>query len=452
VQCSRCCTTTGRLTVRISNLLSKARLALTILDILLTPWTQPKDGQLSRQLICTIGHDQETDRQTLDVCNDHLCYVVTQTQSPWQLPMSRNFLLLSKFVITHSAKSKCKLAIFNKVVWNGDAELDQRLSLSQRLIQKQALRDYQDDAVDLAAVITDQVSKLGAHSTNKAAQIFGSVGQSTQTSQVSTSDLPTTSISRRRRKVKVRTLTNLYTDEVLAQAFRLFTMLIDLLIAIAKSVAGVVTAHKILVLVLACSTAYNTWYGYRDGLAWYDERRAGKFMARLGVKPDPTVARAVYLSDIEELVAPTLLNTIELNSTMSDESNQSWNSCQGTFRDMLASSEPEATTEVSKSSSRRSQQRLQRTRHSLAGYRHDLLVALRVINRVEEEVVHAEWQDWVFEEERKCIKVETMMRERNKGGKPTQSEAHDESDGLGDGFAEYCRSCKSEASQILSGK
>jgi hypothetical protein len=207
--------------VRISNLLSKARLALTILDILLTPWTQPKDGQLSRQLICTIGHDQETDRQTLDVCNDHLCYVVTQTQSPWQLPMSRNFLLLSKFVITHSAKSKCKLAIFNKVVWNGDAELDQRLSLSQRLIQKQALRDYQDDAVDLAAVITDQVSKLGAHSTNKAAQIFGSVGQSTQTSQVSTSDLPTTSISRRRRKVKVRTLTNLYTDEVLAQAFRL---------------------------------------------------------------------------------------------------------------------------------------------------------------------------------------------------------------------------------------
>jgi hypothetical protein len=147
-----------------------------------------------------------------------------------------------------------------------------------------------------------------------------------------------------------------------------------------------------------------------------------------------------------------LLNTIDLNSTMSDETNQAWNSCQGTFRDMLASSEPGVTTEVSKGSSKRSQQRLQRTRHSLAGYRHDLLVALRVINRVEEEVVHAEWQDWVFEEERKCIKVETMMRERNKGGQSTQPEAHDESDGLGNGFTEYCRSCKSEASQILSGK
>ncbi|KAG9714588.1 hypothetical protein KCU75_g24066, partial [Aureobasidium melanogenum] len=192
-----------------------------------------------------------------------------------------------------------------------------------------ALRDYQDDAVDLAAVITDQVSKLGAHSTNKAAQIFGSVGQSTQTSQVSASNLPTTSISRTRRKVKIRTLTNLYTDEVLAQAFRLLTMLIDLFIAIAKSLAGVITAHKILILILAFSATYNTWYGYRDGLAWYNERNAGKFMARLGVKPDSTVTRAVYLSDIEEFVAPTLMNNIELNSTTSDETNQAWNTCHG---------------------------------------------------------------------------------------------------------------------------
>ncbi|KAH0241705.1 hypothetical protein KCU71_g24038, partial [Aureobasidium melanogenum] len=211
-----------------------------------------------------------------------------------------------------------------------------------------------------------------------------------------------------RRKVKIRTLTNLYTDEVLAQAFRLLTMLIDLFIAIAKSLAGVVTAHKILILILAFSVTYNTWYGYRDGLAWYNERNAGRFMARLGVKPDSTVTRAVYLSDIEEFVAPTLMNNIELNSTISDEANQAWNTCHGTFRDMLASSEHEATatTTMSKGSSKRSQLRLQRTRHSLARYRHDLLVALRVVNRVEEEVVHAEWEDWVFEEERKCIKVE----------------------------------------------
>ncbi|KAI5272714.1 hypothetical protein E4T47_04020 [Aureobasidium subglaciale] len=421
-------------------------------NILQTPWTQPKDGQLARQLICTIGPNQETDRQTLDVSNDHLCYVVTQTQSPWHLPMSESFLLLSKFVITHSAKSKCKLAIFNKVVWNGDAGSSETLSPSQRLVQKQALRDYHADAVDLAAVITDQVAKLGAHSTNKAAQIFGSVGQSTQTSQVSASDLPSTSISRTRRRVKIRTLYDLYTDEALAQAFRLFTMLIDIFISIAKSVAGAVTAHKILVLLLASSAAYNTWYGYRDGIAWYDERNAGKFMARLGVKPDPTVTRAVYLSDIEEFVTPSTMSTIKVNHTIFDESDQGWNTCHGTFHDMLVSSELEGNVE-SKGSGRRSEARLQRTRHSLARYRHDLLVALRVVNRVEEEVVHAEWEDWVLEEEKKCSKVETMMQERNKSGKPAKDQMQDDNgSGLGHEFAEYCLSCKSEARQILSRK
>lgn len=364
--------------------------------------------------------------------------------------MPKKFHLLSKFVITHSAKSKCKLAIFNKVVWHDGVEPDKRLSLSQRLVQKQALRDYEADAIDLAAVITDQVSKLGVHSkTNKAVQIFGAVGQSSQTSQVSASDLPAASINRTRRKVTTRTLFNLYTDEALAQAFRLFTMLIDIVIAVAQSIVGAVSTHKILVLLLSLSAAYNTWYGYRDGLAWYDERNAGKFMARLGVKPDPTISRAVYLTDIEELLTPDSMSTIGVNSTTSSEVGQDRNTCHDTFRDMLASSELEATTNT-RGSGKRTEARLQRTRNSLARYRHDLMVALRVINRVEEEVVHAEWEDWVLEEERKCNKVEAMLQGRDRAEKGAKQEADDGKDQLGDGFAEYCRSCKREARQIVS--
>lgn len=405
---------------------------------------------MSRQLICTIGANQETDKQTLDVSNDHLCYVVTQTQSPWHLPMSKSFHLLSKFVITHSAKSKCKLAVFNKVVWTGDVDAGKKLSFSQRLVEKQALRDYEADTVDLAAVITGQVSKLGAHSkTNKAIQIFGSLGQSTQTSQVSASDLPVTSINRTRREVKIRTFLDLYTDEALAQAFSLLTMLVDILIAVAKSGANIISAHKLLVLLLIVSATYNTWYGYRDGLAWYDERNAGKFMARLGVKPDPTIARAVYLSDIEKLVAPASLGAVGVNSSISSSFDKEKNSCHGTFYDMLVSSTLE-TEALSRGSTRRTEARLQRTRNSIARYRHDLLVALRVVNRVEEEVVHAEWEDWVLEEERKCDKVESMLQERKKVGNSGQTESQSREEGFGQGFAEYCRSCKNEARQILS--
>lgn len=58
-----------------------------------------------------------SDYQIVDVFNDHLCYVITDKQTPWHLPFKRYFRLVSKIVITHVSKSKSKLAIFTKVEW-----------------------------------------------------------------------------------------------------------------------------------------------------------------------------------------------------------------------------------------------------------------------------------------------------------------------------------------------
>lgn len=390
--------------------------------------------------------------------NDHLCYVVTQTQSPWHLPLSKSFRLVTKFVITHSAKSKCKLAVFNEVAWIKESGPTNSLSISQRLVQKQALRDYQADATDLTAIATAQVSKLGARSkTNKAIQIYGAIGQSTQTIQVTPSELPEASVPRTRRPVKHRSLIDLYTEATFAETFRLFTMVIDLGIALAKSVAGIATAHSLLVLLLVTSVAYNTWYGYRDGLTWYNERNAGKFMARLGVKSDRTVARAVYLSDIEDLVTVPMLSVMDGNVTSSGVTvgqEVDWNTCRGRFSDIVIFSDPDVSVPgvsgAQKGSSRRAVARLQRTRHSLARYRHDLLVAMRVVNRVEEEVVQSEWEDWVKEEERKCERVDGMLTEqkkRSRSGKQAQEEIAREG-GLGEEFAKYCDSCREDAALI----
>ena len=50
--------------------------------------------------------------------NDHICYVVTDKKTPWHLPYHKDFMLVSVIVITHVAKSKCKLAIYTKVGWS----------------------------------------------------------------------------------------------------------------------------------------------------------------------------------------------------------------------------------------------------------------------------------------------------------------------------------------------
>lgn len=57
------------------------------------------------------------DYQMVDVLNDHLCYVVTDRKTAWHLPQNKHFSLLNKIVITHHAKSKCRLAIYSKVDW-----------------------------------------------------------------------------------------------------------------------------------------------------------------------------------------------------------------------------------------------------------------------------------------------------------------------------------------------
>ena len=58
-----------------------------------------------------------TDHQMLEVANEHLLYVISDRKLPWHLPHRDSFLLLTKVVITHVAKSKCKLALYIKVDW-----------------------------------------------------------------------------------------------------------------------------------------------------------------------------------------------------------------------------------------------------------------------------------------------------------------------------------------------
>lgn len=364
--------------------------------------------------------------------NDHLCYVVTDTKDPYYLPLSNRFQLISKYVITHSAKSKCRFAIFHKVVWLHPSGLE----YSRRLVEKRAMINLEADAIDLTTVAMDQVGKLGAHSkTNRAVQIFGNVGQSTQSAQVAAADLPASDAlpTVKFRPIKY-TLPRLYADEVFAQGFRLVSVFFDICVAVGKSLASTASAHTLLVLVLVISGLYNTWYGYRDTVSWYHERNAGKFMAQLGVKADPTISRAVYLHDIDQLSGLVTVGNIT-------DSNDSALTCRTTFQDVLVSAEDDIAG--SRTGTQRTEAQLHRTRHRLARYRHDLLVAMRVVNRVEQEVVQAEWEDWVREESVKCDKMVNLLNQRtNSGSKGKESEA------LGKDFEAYCKSCKSEVEAL----
>lgn len=401
--------------------------------IVQTPWAKEEgSGQWTRKFSREAQSKPITDAQAVDIYNDHLCYVVTNNKYPWRLPYADSLGLATKLVITHTAKSRCKLAVYQQIRWTKPPSL----TYFRNLIEAQALNSLEADALDLTNVAMDQVAKLGKHSkTNKAVDIFGSIGQQIQVPQIDTkvaSTMATVAPGLGSRRAKKQSLLGLIMDDAFRRLIGIFNVVVDILLGLGKGILTVFTAHTLLVALLASSVFYNSWHSYRDGLVWYNERNAGKFMARLGVTPNPSMSKAIFLTDVESLITPFLDNdTLSAFSPSSDI-----RTCRSTFGEQLTPALPSvASHQVSR--------RLTRSRDAIARYRHDLLVALRVVNRVERDVVLAEWEDWVRAEEKKCAKIEAMVRSKKH---PEQTE-----EALGKGFEDYCQSCRGELQGIGDG-
>lgn len=386
------------------------------------PWLNLGEGRLRREFAFDIptknlwgGESliQVRDYQVVDVNNDHLCYVVTDKRTPWHLPYKNSQRLVSKIVITHAAKGKCKLAIFVKVEWLRAAWM------LGGVIERQAMYDLELDSQDLGDLVADQVRKLGAHSrTRKAIQIFGQVGHSTDSTQLLI-DASAVNIELRRQPVS-RTMTGLMFNTAVSAGESAAGTVLQSLLDILSWFSKVVSANAVILLILAFSILFNSWHTYRDTLDWWHERRAGNFMARLGVSPDVFMSRAVYYDDLHEI--------LQRNADMPSRES---NICYSVFYDEhdpeLVPSQP--GTQVA---------RIQQTRQRLGTYRHDLFVAVRVVNSIEKELVQSAWQQWVIDENRRCQVVEGLVLHDVERNSSTHSAE------VQNWYDEYCTSCHDE--------
>jgi hypothetical protein len=233
------------------------------------------------------------DYQLIEVLNDHLCYVVSDKKTPWYLPGHERFLLHSKIVITHVHKARCKLSIYSKIDWKRSPRF------AKKLIERQGLQDMELEAQDLVDVVNDQIARLGHNrNTAKVTNIFGLIGVTTQAVQVNAKDIPPPN---RPRKFKLRPQT---TGSFIAQfvgniIISILSTVMSWILAIITGIGNVVSAHKLLIVLLLLSGGANFIYTSKDGWASWNERSAAKYMSRLGVKPSTSMTRSIYLSDIE---------------------------------------------------------------------------------------------------------------------------------------------------------
>ena len=127
-------------------------------------------------------------------------------------------------------------------------------------------------------------------------------------------------------------------------------------------------------------------------------------------------------------------------------------SSRATFDAFLSSTETNAPTLPEKAqvaSSRGTSDRLGRSRRRLGSQRHDLLVALRVINSIEREMVDAEWEGWLEDENFKCKHVKTLMQQNqttplDQGSQQPSGIGSKERTQIMSWYGLYCGSCAQE--------
>ncbi|KAF1983978.1 transcription factor SipA3 [Aulographum hederae CBS 113979] len=438
--------------------------------LLQSPWVQPEQGHHRRDFKYEVDDGTENlvqtaDYQVIDVYNDHLCYVVTDKKTPWHLPSSANFMLVSKVVITHVSKARCKLAIYTRPEWS-------KVTFGQTLINSAATSTLQTNSENLLAILADQISRLGAtpmksgsstpsrmnttstSTTRRAVAIFGNVGFAPNTSiSLTSTDLlqPPPSLTLSISPMTRQTLPSLAINALADFALDALSLLFTGLIATCRGLVGICSAHTLLITLLVLSGLVNFYFEAREGWQSWGERNAVKYMRHLGVGGGDIMVRAVSIGDLDRTVGELGLGVgLAVNAT-GDHGGGSGGrtACYETFLDVIDDDDSmNPLLPLPVSSSRRMSQRLKRTRRNLAAQRHDLLVAMRVVNRVEREVLQAEWESWVLEESRKCGRVGELIKRKKVNETEVEMEHGKGRDELRRWWEGYCGGCEREIKSL----
>ncbi|KAK3949039.1 hypothetical protein QBC32DRAFT_44327 [Pseudoneurospora amorphoporcata] len=350
------------------------------------------------------------DTQNIDIFNDHITYVVTHVKTPWHLPHSHAFKLITKVVITHVAKSKCKLAIYTKADWS------KAPAIAKNMVERQALDDAANDAEELAEVATDQVRRLGPHSrTKRAIQVYGNIGQQTQVVVFSPNagldGSGAASGSKKGQPIRVRSLTAMILETGRSLLESAITSVMMWAFAVVKKVFKIITAHRVLLVLLLASAAYNLVVVSQSGAAWWAERKAARYMERIGVGPNTVMSKAIFLADLEEAAKGS---AVVVERPVGSQ-------CYESFQSILNSTDLDAPYNdagagFASTTGKATARRLRRTRQRLGTYRHDLLVAMRVVNGIEREMIQSEWENWLADENLRCDQVSNMLHTGNNSG------------------------------------
>jgi len=304
------------------------------------------------------------------------------------------------------------------------------------LVQNQAFDDLENDALDLGDVVADQIRRVTkdpnpARAISTFGHISGAQPESTATSSLESNvsiQFPETDSRGPRLPIKQRRLSAMIAESTLSFVLSAISSVILWIIPIVEMTCNIVSAHRLILLSLALSLVTNMVLTGTSTQLYWTERRANNFLQQVHVEPNGIMSRAVYLKDISELMH----NGTGLASPDS--------LCYQKFRNVASAADLEDTLELENRGfvSRATEslaRRIRIGRQRLGTHRNNLLVAMKVVNALEKELLTAEWGNWVVEETGRC----RLAREMVEMGQDEE---------VRQWVREYCGSCEDEGREL----
>lgn len=362
-----------------------------------SPWfTDDKTGLLKRAIDFKMGLSRKffnlkgntrniTNRyfQVLEEMVDAKYYRVDENRRMFKLPFSDSFRIERKIIIIENDVKTCKLLIYGKAVF---PQGQTALSINRLYVKSLAAIEKQESDL-LVSRVTSYIERLGSHGkVIKAIRTYGNLSKIGDNKDLESANVP---------KDQLDTLIvnfDLIIKFYLKMCFHYFSInlirFLSLLFRIGYSVLKQLSVNKLLIFGLVSSIFFNFFLLGRSAVSFWTARRAEHFVKdfthELGLNK---MERSISLNDLE------LLSSFEFNES---------SSC---FNKFLESKAPMIKDQDGLSVD----SRFRDSRHKIAVKRNELLVELKILEKMEKELVFGSWKNFLLSEMHLCeISIDQM--------------------------------------------
>lgn len=433
-----------------------------------TPWRLVHTHMVEREIsfntsdsntktLFTDSDDRITYLQRIERMDNNWCYVVFQRHAVVKLPQGDSFYTTHRFVITKLTKSSCTLSIWSNIEWI-------KSSIFKNVTEPMIMNKL---TLDANAVLRECVvarEKLGpSGSTNTAIRMFGKLGTSLSAITKSLSAAKSLDLADQREKeheefiarqamiVSNKSLVSKIWEITLSVSISIVEEIVILIRHILKHSWIFLTTNKGLVLLTIVLGVINIGLAGISTKSYWMERHAEQVATKYGISLETPLymQRSILLTDVDNLIHTGINYSAEVTNSVNVTNDTIAPAlCYNKFKDLtLMPTGPEdypydplSNTESESSSSNAIRNRIFELRSQIGVQRNWLMVELRTINKVETDLIMAEWRSWLYDEVARCGKV----RQPSSSGSANDTSEIIVPNDRWDALVEYCKSCRLE--------